>query len=52
MYVLLYSVFYYSTKLDIDDGVSTMLYFGYTGLMVFVFWILTGKELVKSQKRR
>ncbi|EGD76169.1 transmembrane 9 superfamily member 4 [Salpingoeca rosetta] len=42
IYVFLYSIFYFSTKLDVDDGVSTLLYFGYTGLMVFTFWILTG----------
>ena len=43
VYVFLYSAFYYTSKLDIDDSVSTILYFGYTSLMVLVFWILTGK---------
>eukprot|EP00045_Choanoeca_perplexa_P007733 m.71141 g.71141 ORF g.71141 m.71141 type:complete len:638 (+) comp14191_c0_seq1:162-2075(+) len=42
VYVFLYSIFYYNTKLNIDDGVSTLLYFGYTILMVVAFWILTG----------
>eukprot|EP00730_Choanoeca_flexa_P015024 TRINITY_DN6784_c0_g1_i1.p1 TRINITY_DN6784_c0_g1~~TRINITY_DN6784_c0_g1_i1.p1 ORF type:complete len:641 (+),score=170.05 TRINITY_DN6784_c0_g1_i1:132-2054(+) len=42
VYVFLYSIFYYNTKLNIDDGVSTLLYFGYTILMVLAFWILTG----------
>jgi hypothetical protein len=43
VYVFLYSIFYYNTKLNIDDGVSTLLYFGYTLLMVVSFWILTGR---------
>jgi hypothetical protein len=43
VYVFLYSAFYYTSKLDIDDSVFTILYFGYTSLMVLVFWILTGK---------
>lgn len=42
VYVFLYSIFYYLTKLEVDDAVSTILYFGYTALMVFGFWILTG----------
>ena len=42
VYVFLYAIFYYATKLDIDDNVSTMLYFGYTSLMVLIFWIFTG----------
>ena len=42
VYVFLYSIFYFTTKLEVDDWVSTLLYFGYTFLMVFVFWILTG----------
>ena len=52
VYVLLYSTFYYSSKLDIDDSVSTILYFGYTGLMVLVFWILTGALLTSGGRER
>lgn len=31
------------TKLNIEGAVSTILYFGYTFIMVFLFFILTGK---------
>ena len=41
-YVLGYSVIYYMTKLEIEDFIPTLLYFGYTGIMVFGFWLLTG----------
>ena len=42
VYVLLYSVFYFYTKLDIDEFVPTMVYFCYTLIMVITFWLLTG----------
>lgn len=41
-FVLAYSVFYFITKLEITEFIPTLLYFGYTGLIVFTFWILTG----------
>ncbi|XP_077991140.1 transmembrane 9 superfamily member 4-like [Glandiceps talaboti] len=41
-YVFLYAVFYFVTKLEIVDFIPSLLYFGYTFLMVFTFWILTG----------
>lgn len=41
-YVLLYSVFYFNTKLEITQFVPALLYFGYTFMMVFTFWLLTG----------
>ncbi|GFO03199.1 transmembrane 9 superfamily member [Plakobranchus ocellatus] len=41
-YVLAYSVFYFITKLEITEFIPTLLYFGYTFLIVFTFWILTG----------
>ncbi|GFR87137.1 transmembrane 9 superfamily member [Elysia marginata] len=41
-YVLAYSVFYFITKLDITEFIPSLLYFGYTFLIVFTFWILTG----------
>jgi len=31
------------TKLAIEDAASTFLYFGYTAIMVFLFFLLTGK---------
>ena len=42
IYVLAYSVFYFYTKLDIDEFVPTMVYFTYTLIMVITFWLLTG----------
>ncbi|XP_022317535.2 transmembrane 9 superfamily member 4-like [Crassostrea virginica] len=42
VYVFAYSIFYFVTKLEITDFIPTLLYFGYTFLMVFTFWILTG----------
>ncbi|XP_064383438.1 transmembrane 9 superfamily member 4-like [Halichondria panicea] len=41
-YVVAYSVLYYYTKLDITEFVPTLLYFGYSLVMVFGFWLLTG----------
>lgn len=31
------------TKLEIEDATSTFLYFGYTCIMVYLFFVLTGK---------
>ncbi|KAL4235797.1 Transmembrane 9 superfamily member 4 [Mactra antiquata] len=42
VYIFAYSVFYFITKLEITAFVSTLLYFGYTLLMVITFWLLTG----------
>uniref|UniRef100_A0A1B6DT05 Transmembrane 9 superfamily member n=1 Tax=Clastoptera arizonana TaxID=38151 RepID=A0A1B6DT05_9HEMI len=42
VYVLGYSIFYFVTKLEITEFIPTLLYFGYTGLMVLTFWMLTG----------
>lgn len=42
IYVFLYAIFYYITKLNIVDFVPGLLYFGYTLIMVFSFWLLTG----------
>ncbi|KAL5016485.1 hypothetical protein ScPMuIL_006074 [Solemya velum] len=42
LYVFAYSIFYFVTKLDITEFIPTLLYFGYTLLMVLTFWILTG----------
>ncbi|CAF3411127.1 unnamed protein product [Rotaria socialis] len=41
-YVFGYSIFYFFSKLDITEFVPLMLYFGYTLLICFSFWILTG----------
>lgn len=41
-YVFVYSIFYFVTKLEITEFIPTLLYFGYTALMVFSFALLTG----------
>lgn len=41
-YVFIYSIFYFVTKLEITEFIPTLLYFGYTALMVLSFWLLTG----------
>jgi len=42
VYVAAYSLFYFCTKLEIDEFVPTLLYFSYTIIMVVTFWLLTG----------
>jgi len=42
IYVWVYSLFYFFTKLEVDDPVATLLYFGYSTLMALAFFILTG----------
>ncbi|KAJ8971973.1 hypothetical protein NQ314_000455 [Rhamnusium bicolor] len=42
LYILGYSLFYFMNKLEITEFIPTLLYIGYTGLMVFTFWLLTG----------
>lgn len=42
IYVFAYSVFYFVNKLEITEFIPTLLYFGYTFLMVFTFFLLTG----------
>jgi transmembrane 9 superfamily protein 2/4 len=41
-YLFLYSVLYFSTKLDITKFVSGLLFFGYMALVTAVFFVLTG----------
>ncbi|XP_072936765.1 transmembrane 9 superfamily member 4 [Epargyreus clarus] len=42
VYIFIYSIFYFFTKLEITEFIPTLLYIGYTGLMVLTFWLLTG----------
>merc|ERR1719222_1617066 len=42
LYVFLYSMLYFSSRLQIEKVVSTMLYFGYMAIMSIVFFLLTG----------
>jgi len=41
-YLAIYCIHYFITKLDIEGTASTFLYFGYTSIMVFCFFLLTG----------
>lgn len=41
-YLLIYCVHFFMTKLDIEDATSTFLYFGYTWIIVYLFFLLTG----------
>ncbi|CAF2613373.1 unnamed protein product [Rotaria sp. Silwood2] len=42
VYFLLYSIYYFTTKLEISDGTSTFLYFGYTLMLTFILFLFTG----------
>lgn len=42
IYFFLYCIHYYYTKTEIIGFASTFLYFGYTIIMVFLFFLLTG----------
>lgn len=41
-YLFVYCIHYFVTKLNIEDAASTFLYFGYTLIMVYLFFLLTG----------
>eukprot|EP01134_Creolimax_fragrantissima_P002551 CFRG2551T1 len=41
IYMGLYSVYYFITRLDISEPVPTILYFGYSALMAMFFFILS-----------
>ena len=40
-YVFVYGIIYYMTKLHIDNGPSSFLYFGYTFLMSLLVFLMT-----------
>jgi len=42
LYLMLYSSFYFYTKLDMSKAVPTLLYFGYMFIVSYSFFILTG----------
>nr|XP_043623473.1 transmembrane 9 superfamily member 7-like [Erigeron canadensis] len=42
LYLFLYSIFYYFTKLEITKLVSGILYFGYMFIASYAFFVLTG----------
>lgn len=42
IYVFFYSIFYFVTELDISEFIPSLLYFGYSFLISFTIWIITG----------
>ncbi|XP_065055621.1 transmembrane 9 superfamily member 2-like [Rhopilema esculentum] len=42
VYLFIYSIHYFATKLTITGATSTFLYFGYTFIMVLLFTLLSG----------
>ena len=42
LYLFIYCVFYFATKLDITKPVSAALYFGYMFLFSYAFFVVTG----------
>jgi len=42
VYFFIYSIHYYATKLDLQGAASTFLYFGYTLIMTFLFFVFSG----------
>mmetsp|Transcript_43573 Transcript_43573/g.52697 ORF Transcript_43573/g.52697 Transcript_43573/m.52697 type:complete len:637 (+) Transcript_43573:122-2032(+) len=42
IYLLMYSTFYFFTKLDMSKTVPTVMYFGYMTMVSYSFFILTG----------
>eukprot|EP00002_Diphylleia_rotans_P032695 TRINITY_DN6881_c0_g2_i1.p1 TRINITY_DN6881_c0_g2~~TRINITY_DN6881_c0_g2_i1.p1 ORF type:complete len:640 (-),score=131.97 TRINITY_DN6881_c0_g2_i1:295-2214(-) len=42
IYIFLYSVFYFVTKLEIHSFVSALLFFSYTTIICILFFVLTG----------
>jgi len=42
VYLFIYSIHYFATKLTITGATSTFLYFGYTSIMVLLFTLLSG----------
>ncbi|CAF1523660.1 unnamed protein product, partial [Rotaria sordida] len=42
VYFFFYSIYYFSSKLEISDGASTFLYFGYTIMLTCILFLFTG----------
>uniref|UniRef100_A0AC34QI71 Transmembrane 9 superfamily member n=1 Tax=Panagrolaimus sp. JU765 TaxID=591449 RepID=A0AC34QI71_9BILA len=42
VYLFIYCVHYFTSKLTITGAISTILYFAYTGIFVFLFFLATG----------
>lgn len=48
IYLFLYCIHFFNTKLTISGAVSTILYFSYTAIFVFVFFLMTGLSFYSS----
>lgn len=46
VYLFAYCVHYFTSKLTISGVVSTILYFSYTAIFVFLFFLATGLSLI------
>jgi hypothetical protein len=44
IYVLLYAIYYFIAKLHMNEFVPALLYFGYSLIMAFAFFILSGRH--------
>jgi len=42
LYMFFYAIFYFFTKMEIEKFVSALMYFGYSLIMCFAFFLLTG----------
>lgn len=42
VYLFLYCIHYFNVRMNVTDGASVFLYFGYTFIVVFLFFLLTG----------
>ncbi|KAK7597854.1 hypothetical protein V9T40_010079 [Parthenolecanium corni] len=42
VYLFVYCIHFFNVRLAIDDASSTFLYFGYTFIVVFLFFLMTG----------
>ena len=45
VYLFIYAIHYFFSKLQIVGAASTILYFGYTTIMVLIFFLFTGKTI-------
>ncbi|CAG8681429.1 1820_t:CDS:2, partial [Funneliformis mosseae] len=42
LYIFIYSIMYFATRLQITSLTSTVIYFGWSGVMSLMFFVLTG----------
>ncbi|CAI2179767.1 6596_t:CDS:2, partial [Funneliformis geosporum] len=46
LYIFIYSIMYFATRLQITSLTSTVIYFGWSGVMSLMFFVLTGKPIL------